>query len=153
MQDVDSRPYTADDFSACMAIFDSNVPTFIAAEERADFREYLASIDGKERPCLVLTLDGSVIACGGLIIETEKRQARLSWGMVGREHHGKGLGTRLTQARLALVRATPSIAEVGLATSQHTHGFYERFGFTVAKITPDGLAPGLNRWDMTLRLA
>jgi predicted GNAT family N-acyltransferase len=152
MNDIVSRPYISDDFSACLAIFDSNVPTFFAPEERADFCQFLGTINAEDRPYLVLTRKGSVIACGGLIIETAKRQASLAWGMVDRTLHGQGLGTSLTQARLALVGATPNIAELMLATSQHTGGFYEGFGFTVSKVTPDGFAPGLDRWDMTLHL-
>lgn len=63
-----------------------------------------------------------------------------------------GTGTSLTLARLELARAIPDIAELIMDTSQHTHGFYEKFGFTVTKVTPDGFAPGLDRWDMTLGL-
>ncbi|WP_395449681.1 GNAT family N-acetyltransferase [Aminobacter sp. UC22_36] len=152
MNDVVSRPYMADDFSACLAIFDSNVPSFFAPEERAEFCQFLGSVNAEDRPYLVLVSKGSVIACGGLVTETEKRQAGLAWGMVDRAFHGQGLGTSLTQARLALARADPDIAELTLATSQHTRGFYEGFGFTVSKVTPDGFAAGLDRWDMTLRL-
>jgi predicted GNAT family N-acyltransferase len=152
MKDIVSRPYISDDFSACLAIFDSNVPNFFAPQERSDFCQFLASINDTDRPYLVLTRNGSVIACGGLIAETDKRQAHLAWGMVDRAFHGQGLGTTLTQARLALARATPDIAELMLATSQHTHGFYEGFGFTVSNVTADGFASGLDRWDMTLPL-
>lgn len=152
MHDITSRAYISEDFSFCLAIFDSNVPTFFAPEERTDFCQFLGSINAGDRPYLVLTRKDTVIACGGLITETGNRQARLAWGMVDRALHGQGLGTSLTQARLALARATSNIDELGLATSQHTSGFYEGFGFTVSKITPDGLASGLDRWDMTLRL-
>lgn len=153
MQHILSRPCRPDDISACLAVFDSNVPTFFAPRERAEFCDYLGGIDARNAPYLVLTHNGSVIACGGLINETGKRQARLAWGMVDRALHGQGVGTRLMQARLALARATPGITELGLETSQHTHGFYAGFGFTVSKITPDGIASGLDRWEMTLRLA
>ncbi len=152
MHDIVSRPYTSDDLSGCMAIFDSNVPTFFAPEERKDFCECLESINDRDRPYLVMLRKDSVVACGGLITEAEKRQARLAWVMVDRALHGQRLGTSLTHALLARARATPNISEVGLETSQHTHGFYEGFGFTVAKVTRDGLAPGLDCWDMTLRL-
>lgn len=152
MSEIISRPYIPDDFSACLAVFDSNVPTYFAPEERADCCECLRGVDVKHRPYIVLTRQGSVIACGGLITETVNRQARLAWVMVDSALHGQGLGTSLTQAILALARATPDIAEVGLATSQHILGFYEGFGFTVSNITPDGFGPGLDRCDMTLSL-
>ncbi|CAN7374845.1 GNAT family N-acetyltransferase [Aminobacter sp. LjRoot7] len=152
MQDIVSRPYTSDDLAACLAIFDSNVPTYFAPEERADFCRFLESIASEGWPYLVLTTKGSIIGCGGLAVEPERKRASLAWGMVDKASHGQGLGTNLTLARLELARAMPDIAELTLDTSQHTHGFYEKFGFTVSKVTPDGIAPGLDRWDMTLRL-
>ena len=115
MKDIVCRPYIFNDRSACLAIFDSNVPTFFAPEERADFCEFLGGINAEDRPYLVLTCQGSVIACGGLNAMTETRQAVLAWGMVERALHGQGLGTRLTRARLALARTMPNIscAEAG----------------------------------------
>lgn len=41
---------------------------------------------------------------------------------------------------------------VELDTSQHTRGFYERVGFRVERVVPDGYAPGLDRCDMCLAL-
>lgn len=153
MKDITFRPFAADDFDACLAMFYSNVPTFFAPEERADFCQFLESLNTEDRPYLVLVRNGSVVACGGLALEPEKQRASLAWGMVDRAFHGQGLGTGLTLARLELARAIPGIAELIMDTSQHTHGFYEKFGFTVSKVTPDGFAPGLDRWDMALRLA
>lgn len=152
MNDIISRSYRPDDYSACLAVFDSNVPTFFASDERDDFCEFLGCINAKDRPYLVLMREGSIIACGGLIIQPKTGQARLAWGMVDKVFHGQGLGTHLMEARLALARATPDIIALKLATSQHTHGFYEGFGFSATNVTADGFAPGLDRWDMTLRL-
>ncbi|MCK4205156.1 GNAT family N-acetyltransferase [Brucella pituitosa] len=151
MDNLVSRQYRSRDFSACMAIFDSNVPTFFALQERKEFCEYLQSINTAGMPFLVFLHKGSIVACGGLTIEPDKRQASLSWGMVGKAFHRQGLGTHLVEARLTLARSIPEIDELVLATSQHTHGFYERFGFVISKITPDGFGSGLDRWDMTLR--
>ena len=35
------RTYRPDDFSACLALFNDNVPTFFSAGERADFVRFL----------------------------------------------------------------------------------------------------------------
>jgi len=145
------RPYRPEDLAACLALFDSNTPPFFAPEERAEFSAFLETLPAADRPYLVLTQAGEVIACGGLILETKGR-ASFTWGMVARAHHGQRLGTQLMQARLDLARSLPGITELVLATSQHTHGFYKGFGFTTQGITPDGFGPGLDRWDMTLRL-
>jgi predicted GNAT family N-acyltransferase len=152
MNDTSTRPYLSHDFSACLRLFDSNAPTFFAPEERAEFCEFLKDAAASDSMYLVLARKGSVIACGGLTTEAGSPQARLVWGMVDSALHGQGLGAHLTQARLALARATPDLAEVVLSTSQHTGGFYQKFGFTVSKVIPDGFASGLDRWDMTLRL-
>lgn len=76
----------------------------------------------------------------------------LEWGMVNHTLHGQGLGTNLVKARLALAHASPNIIELTIETSQHSRGFYERFGFTVSKIIPDEFGQGVDRWDMSLRL-
>lgn len=44
------------------------------------------------------------------------------------------------------------VGRVKLNTSQHTQGFYARFGFETEAVTPDGYAPGIDRWDMVLTL-
>jgi len=152
MTDILSRRYRPGDRTACLAIFDSNTPPFFAPEERAEFGRFLETLERAGWPYLVLTRAGRVVACGGLIVEAEPSRASFTWGMVDRAHHGQGLGTRLTQARLALARELPGIAELVLATSQHSRGFYEGIGFTAQCLTPDGFGPGLDRWDMILRL-
>ena len=152
MSDVVFRPYTPSDLSRCLAIFDGNVPTFFDIDERDDFRAFLQGADRGEAPYLVAELEGSVVASGGLAVASDGTCARLAWGMVDRTRHGEGLGTRLTEARLALARADPRIVELRLDTSRRTTGFYERFGFTVSRIVPDGFAPGLDRHEMVSRL-
>ncbi|RMC34713.1 GNAT family N-acetyltransferase [Paracoccus alkanivorans] len=153
MSEISSRPYDADDFSACLAIFDSNLPTYFAPEERAQFCEFLENLGIRGRTYLVLTGNGSVVACGGLLADEVQGRASLEWGMVDHALHGQGLGTGLMQARLALANSIPGIAELTIETSQHSRGFYERFGFTLSRITPDGFGPGLDRWSMALRLS
>lgn len=149
MVKIPSRPYTSTDRTACLGIFDGNVPTFFAPQERAEFRQFLDACDSGA-PYLVLAQNGRVVACGGL--QTTGHSAALAWGMVDRALHGHGLGTQLTKTRLALARSLPNLAEVTLAPSQHPRGFYESFGFAVTKVTPGGFGPGLDRCDMQLNL-
>ncbi|MEN5299608.1 GNAT family N-acetyltransferase [Brucella sp. TWI559] len=153
MTNLIARPYTVSDFNGCLAIFDSNVPTFFAAGEREEFCDFLIGKSGVEGFYLVLTLNEDIIACGGLTIDAKKRQASLSWGMVSSEMHRKGIGTYLFKARLEQARHLQNIDELVLSTSQHSSGFYERLGFRVSKIMPNGFGPGLDCWDMTLRWA
>ena len=152
MSDIVTRAFVPEDRDACLAVFDSNVPKYLAPEERAEFFEFLNDVNDRDCRYLVLVQDGSVVACGGLFIEPHKHTAALSWGMVDRTLHRQRLGSRLTEARLAQARTIPGIEQLTLATSQHTQGFYARFGFVATRVTPDGFAPGLDRWDMVLQL-
>lgn len=144
------RPFAPADRDACLAVFDSNVPAYFVAEERAAFVAFLDALPG---PYLVLEdEDGSVAGCGGWAVVPETRTADLCWGMVSLHRHGTGLGRLLFDARLHGIRADADADAVALNTSQHTRGFYERRGFVIERVVPDGYAPGLDRCDMRLVL-
>lgn len=147
---IETRSYHPGDLTACLALFDSNVPQFFAPDERAQFVEFLENVPASDGTYLVLAQAGRVVACGGVAREPDTESAALTWGMVDRSQHRQGLGTRLTQARLTAAWAMPGIRRVILATSQHTAGFYRGFGFTLQATIPDGFAPGLDRCDMVL---
>jgi predicted N-acetyltransferase YhbS len=127
----------------------SNTPDFFADEELADFEGFLADIPGTY--LAVLDEAGEVVACGGFDVDGEG-VAVLTWGMVRRDLHRAGIGSRLLGERLDRIAADPRARRVRLDTSQHSRPFFERFGFEVTGHTPDGYAPGLDRYDMALEL-
>ena len=75
------RPWVPADRAAGLALFDSNVPDFFAAEERRDFIEIL---DGLPGPYFVLeTTAGEVVGCGGFAEkDSEPATVALCWGMI-----------------------------------------------------------------------
>lgn len=148
---ITARPYQSADLAACLALFDSNCPRFFAPSEREEFAAFLAAPHPATAPYLVLETAGDILACGG--IEVSGPDAHLTWGMVARDRHGQRLGTRLTEARLALARSLPGVERLLLSTSQHTEGFYAGFGFAVTARLPDGFGPDLDHVDMALPLA
>lgn len=152
MTTVIIRPYTQDDHSACMALFDSNVPKFFAASERPEFCDWLGSLPDPARPYLLIWQSGALVACGGLSRVPGNPLASLVWGMVDSARHRRGLGTQLTRARIDLARADPSITTLRLSTSQHSMRFYQGFGFVLSRVLPNGFAPGLDQYDMDLLL-
>ncbi|APA68711.1 GNAT family N-acetyltransferase [Janthinobacterium sp. 1_2014MBL_MicDiv] len=147
------RPYLASDRDACLALFDGNTPRFFDPSERVRFAAWL---DASTHPYFVIerVIDGEarIVACGGHALEADGSVASLSWGMVAQHLHGQGLGHALTQARLDAIGAMPQVSSVNMNTSQHTQQFYARFGFVPVKVTPDGIGPGLDQWDMVLQL-
>lgn len=148
---VSIRVFQPGDVAACLRAMQSNVPEFFAASEIADFEQELAALDG---PYLVIEDDElGVAACGGYYVDAGSRSAWLVWGLVHRARHGWGLGTLLLRDRLRRIEAElGGGGAVLLDTSRRSHGFFERFGFELEKVTPDGYAPGLDRLDMRLTL-
>lgn len=143
-----SRDFTPGDFAACLAVFNSNVPEYFRDGERDDFVAFLEALPG---PYLVLVDPaGVIVGCGGYARVAGTGRADLCWGMVSRSVHRKGLGKRLTRARIDRILEDPTVTEVVLNTSQHTVGFYERLGFETVSVIRDGYAPGLDRCDMRL---
>ena len=98
-----------------------------------------------------MEMSGGLVGCGGVWVGVEG-QAGLSWGMVRRDLHGQGLGTRLTAFRLQRLRARPEVGQIRLGISQHTEAFYARHGFVVTQRITDGFASGLDEVKMELEL-
>ena len=150
------RPYAPADRAACLAIFESNMPRYFVPEELPGFARWLDAQDAGQLAYaeslaelyFVVEDDGQVVACGGLGIYLDQPLLTMAWGMVRNDSQHQGIGRALLRHRLQLAETTyPSYAVV-LDTSQHTYPFFEKLGFQVTKITPDGYAPGLHRYDM-----
>ncbi|WP_066253917.1 GNAT family N-acetyltransferase [Hydrogenophaga flava] len=144
-----SRAYRPADRAACIAVFASNVPHFFHEGEAQDFAAFL---DGEADRYLVVLDGADIVGCGGFALDEDGREVSLCWGMLRRDRHGQGIGAQLLRARLQAIAATPAVS-VRLVTSQHTAGFYRRFGFEVRSVQTDGLAPRLDAVEMRLDLA
>lgn len=142
------RFYERADFAACQQIFDSNVPTFFAEEERAEFFEFLTHPPG---PYLVFEEKGMIVACGGWAnSRTTTNEVILCWGMVRHDRHRGGIGASLMEARLTAIFENNSSAIVSLNTSQHSANFFARFGFQTVHMQKDGYAAGIDLVEMKL---
>ncbi len=99
------RAYTNQDRKACLEVFDSNLLTFFAPNEREDFKLYLDDLTerGPNAEYLVLETKEGILACGGYFVADQ--QAGLAWGMVTREHHRQGIGLSLILERLRTIAA------------------------------------------------
>jgi len=143
-----TRPYHRNDLAACLAIFDSNLPTYFAPEERPDFESFLRDL-AEEHAYQVI--DGSIVACGGLSPH-ENGTDGYCWGMVEKSRHRQGLGRHLARVRLHQAETDPRVELVALSTSQHTEGFYASLGFRVTRRVTDGHGPGIHAVHMEASL-
>lgn len=149
MSGLTFRPYASADQDRCIEIFVSNTPQFFGPDELKDFRKFLETL-----PCpyYAVTKDEEIVACGGYGIDNKKRTVVLAWGMARTDLHKRGLGTFLLVERLKQIYKDFGDTIVETDTSQHSRGFFERFGFEAGAFTPDYYAPGLHRIDMQLVL-
>lgn len=149
--DYSFRAYAPEDQQGCLEVFDSNIPEFFSVEERVDFIGFLGRLPG--RYGVVVDSSGRIVGCGGVAkSRTNERGANLTWGMIHRALHGRGIGRILTEKRIEWIQSLPDVDVVAIDTSHLTEGFYEKFGFRTVKRIPNGYREGLHRCDMEWNL-
>ncbi len=145
---MEIRPYCESDRQACLDILGENTPEFFVPGDRDSLGEFLANLPG---PYFVGEEHGTVVACGGWATESADAVV-LTWGMVRRALHRRGIGRALLRFRLASIKKNTSANVARLRTVQLVRGFFAREGFEVVAVVPDGFGPGLHRVTMELRL-
>ena len=135
MNPLHLRRYRRDDRSACLALFEGNIPGSFFPYEIPAFLDFLDCFTG---PYLVVEEAGGVVACGGLAEHPEC--LTLCWGMVARDRQRQGIGRLLLRARLALAVAIPRARQVILNTTQLTAPFFAKEGFQTRRVTPNAYA-------------
>ncbi|MFA0813237.1 GNAT family N-acetyltransferase [Microbulbifer epialgicus] len=111
---------------ACITLFRSNSDKYFSDEELSEFEAYLNK-DAGYKPYFIVLKNNEVIACGGY--EKSGGVVGLCWGMVRRINHGQSIGTLLLEFRLESILEKYGDCKVSIDTSQHTKGFYEKYGF------------------------
>jgi ribosomal protein S18 acetylase RimI-like enzyme len=139
------RPYRESDRDACLSIFRSNVPTYFHPSELVEFESFL---DQPNCEYLVALVDDTVLACGGSYLRDKHGQ--LCWGMVDQNNHRQSIGTALLHRRLDHLFSHAGAQDVAINTSQHTSGFFARFGFRITQTITDGYGKGIDQVSMSL---
>lgn len=143
------RPYRPEDLGAVVNVFRSNIPKYFTPPEEPGLHEFLGTAHVEDY--YVLEMDGEVVGAGGIAYnDIDPPTVSLCWGMVRQDHLGTGLGKALTEFRIALSREKYPGLPITLGTSQHTEGFYEKYGFRTVEHTPNGFGPGIDNCRMRL---
>ena len=137
------RPYKSTDLDAVVAIFRSNIPKYFGPSEEAGLHDFLRDYSNDY---YVVEIDGEVVGAGGIALndDADPQTVSLCWGMVRADHLGTGLGKTLTAFRIGLASEKFPGVPMTIGTSQHTEGFYQKFGFRTVEHTPDGFGPGID---------
>lgn len=137
----------AKDLNAVVAIFRSNIPKYFGPGEEQGLHDFLR--DTRAEDYYVVEVDGEIVGSGGIALNDDKTVS-LCWGMIRRDHLGTGLGKELTRFRIDLSAEKYRGMAMVISTSQHTEGFYKKFGFRTVEHTPDGFGPGIDICRMRL---
>jgi N-acetylglutamate synthase-like GNAT family acetyltransferase len=146
MQDFNIRKYTPEDKAGIMQMIRLNIPAYFAPEEAADLDHYLDH--EVEQYFVVLNEAETLIGCGGINYFPEEQLARISWDIIHPEWQGKGVGSRLLQHRLDVLRPDEQVNTIMVRTSQLVYPFYEKNGFRLSEIVKDYWAPGFDLYTM-----
>lgn len=141
------RKYQNGDLDAVVDIFRSNIPKYFTEIEEPGLYEFL----GSERieDYYVVEIDDRIVGAGGIAYDDiDEPTVSLCWGMVHKDLLGTGIGKELTRFRVELSRNQYPDHPLTIGTSQHTAGFYEKFGFRTVEHTPDGYGPGIDMCRM-----
>lgn len=143
------RRYEPRDLDAVVAIFRSNIPKYFGHEEEPGLIEFLST--DRMEDYYVVEIEEQVVGAGGIAInDIEPPTVSLCWGMVREDCLGTGIGKELTRFRIELARGKYPGLPITIGTSQHTRGFYEKFGFRLVEHTPNGFGPGIDNCRMRL---
>lgn len=129
--------------AACIEILQSNTPKYFMEE---DLLEYTTFLNTFTDPYFVILKMNKVVGCGGIFLRDGT--AGLSWGMIHREFHKRGLGTQLLMYRLKKIREHYGDVPVHLHTTQYTSSFFQQHGFHSVKTTVNGFGYNLNAIQM-----
>ena len=146
MTHVTFRPFVDADQARCLEIFQSNVPKYFDPEERDEYIQFLS--DNPDN-YLVMELEGEIIGCGGYFLKDKTEGlGGISWGMVHSDQHGGGFGKTLLMRRLSGLEEMPEIKAIHIDTSQHTAPFFEKYGFSIIKITKGFYGPEIDKVEL-----
>lgn len=150
-QEIHIETYSPQHRQACMNAFLSNVPAFFTVPEIDQYTNWLQQVEqNNHHHYYVAFIGDQLVACGGFSLN-ENNTVSFTWGLVHRQYHKQRIGEQLLVYRLEKIRELYPASEVILDTTQHSCGFFERYGFVTVKYTANGYAPGMHRYDMVLK--
>ena len=138
-------PYQREHKEACIKVFRSNIGKYFAEEELAEFEEFLDTKVETLKYFVMISAD-KVIGCGGYYVRGD--EVRLNDGMIDQSEHKTGAGVQLLEFRLNAAKLEYPNKDIGIDTSQHTEGFFKKYGFTTTNIVNNFFGEGIDKVSM-----
>lgn len=141
------RAYVAGDKEELVQLLSLHVPLYFAKSEIADYDFYLQH---RTEWYFLVETDNKIVGAGGINFNKENNVASLSWDFTAPDYQNKGIGKKLLDYRIAILRNTPGIDRIMVRTSQLAYRFYEKNGFKLKDVKKDYWAKGFALYDMEL---
>jgi predicted GNAT family N-acyltransferase len=141
------RKYEIADAATLTDIYISNIPLYFDSTELPEFEEFLRTDALHDCNYDVVIWKGKIIGAGGIAMNEDGRVV-MCFGLIDRAYHKMGFGKELLIHRIDMSRKIYPGKAMELDTSQHTYGFFEKYGFKTTEVVKDHWAPGLDMYKM-----
>lgn len=141
-------PFKKQYLDDCVALFKSNLTGYFSPDEVSDFVKFLENHASTNNYYVGLK-EQLVVACGGW--DKQTKGFYLRWGIIDSKQHKLGLGSKLLQFRIEKIRELYGNVDIYIKTSGKAHGFFEKFGFQVNQVIPNGIDKGIDEYQMQLQ--
>lgn len=142
------RLFREEDKMTLIELLKKNIPTHFAESELQDFIDY---IKNELERYYVAEIDGNIVGGGGINFLPALKLAKISWDFIDPDFQGRGIGQKLLQHRLDVLKSMPEIQDIQVRTSQLAYRFYEKSGFLLQDVKKDHWATGFDLYDMRLK--
>ncbi|WP_299443722.1 GNAT family N-acetyltransferase [uncultured Aquimarina sp.] len=141
------RPYNVSDKKELVEIFKLNTPIYFDPKEVNDFEEYL---EHKSATYLIIEYENKIVGGAGYDFQEKDNTGRITWIFFHPNYTGLGLGKKMVEHCLSILKLNLTLEKVLVTTSQLAYKFFERFGFLLKKTEKDYWGPELDLYLMEL---
>lgn len=139
------RTFQSSDVFRILELFRLNTPEYFSPSEEEDLIYYL---EHEIEHYFVLLVNDIILGCGGFNLSEDKQTGKISWDIFDPKSQGKGLGTALTNYRIARMKEIESIKKISVRTSQLVYPFYAKFGLELKEVVKDYWAEGFDLYRL-----
>ena len=131
---VSIRIASPKDLNCLIEIFTLNIPKYFHEKELIDFKTYFNSKNIENYFAVISK--GKILGGAGYAYEN-KETANICWVLVDPSYHNKGLGTKLVNHCMDILKTNEKLNTIQLECSNITYNFYEKLGFKIKYIKKD----------------
>ena len=119
------------DLNFLIKIFTLNIPKYFHKKELDDFKKYFNSNNIENY--FIIESEGKILGAAGYAYEN-KQTANICWVFVDPDNHTNGLGTKLVNHCIDILKRDNQLNVIQLETSNLTYKFYEKLNFKIQYI-------------------